>query len=84
MRHGHLEEKMSDDEVIEISQEIDEAILNIADKHDMNFLNFAALILARMSRLSIDLDQKDMFVRLMQESSKLILNNTTQEANNIH
>jgi hypothetical protein len=75
---------MTDDEVIIISQEIDEAILNIADKHDMNFLNFAALILARMSRLSIDLDQQDMFVRLMQESSKLILNNSTPEANNIH
>ncbi len=75
---------MTDDEVIIISQEIDEAILNIAEKHDMNFLNFAALILARMSRLSIDLDQQDMFVRLMQESSKLILNDSLPEENNIH
>ena len=75
---------MNDDKLIEISAEIDNALMDIAEKHEMNFLSFAALVLARISRLSIDLEEQDNFIRLMSESSKLIMNSSKSETPNIH
>ena len=75
---------MNEEQLIQISQEIDEALLNVAEKHDANFLSFAALVLARLSRLSIDLEQQEVFVRLMKESCVLIGNIPKTEMPNIH
>jgi hypothetical protein len=75
---------MNEEQLIQISQEIDEALLNVAEKHDANFLSFAALVLARLSRLSIDLEQQEVFVRLMKESCVLIGNIPKTETPNIH
>jgi len=75
---------MNEEQLIQISQEIDEALLNVAEKHDANFLSFAALVLARLSRLSIDLEEQEVFVRLMKESCVLIGNIPKTEMPNIH
>ena len=75
---------MDEEKLIQISKEIDEALLDIAEKHDANFLSFAALVLARLARLSIDLEEQEIFVRLMKESCVLIGNTPKTEMPNIH
>ena len=84
MLHGLLEIKMNDEKLIQVSNDIDNALLDIAEKYDMDFIIFASLVFARITRLGVDLDQKDILLKLMNKTADLIENTSKAEKPNIH
>ena len=48
-----------------ISHEIDEYLINFSEKHDLVFLEMAAIILARMSHISYQIDDRKNFAKLL-------------------
>ena len=75
---------MNEEKLIQVSNEIDNALLDIAEKHDLEFLVFASLVFARITRIGIDLDQKDILLKLMKKTAELIENTSKVEKPNIH
>jgi len=75
---------MNDEKLIQVSHEIDNALLDIAEKYDMDFIIFASLVFARITRLGVDLDQKDILLKLMKKTADLIENTPKAEKPNIH
>ena len=75
---------MNEEQLIQVSNEIDNALLDIAEKHDMDFIIFASLVFARITRLGVDLGQQDILVKLMKKTSDIIENTQKIEPTNIH
>ena len=75
---------MNDDKLIQVSHDIDNALLDIAEKHDIDFIIFASLVFARITRLGVDLSQQDILLRLMKKTSDIIENTQKIEPTNIH
>ena len=71
---------MNEEQVIELSNEIDGLILVLSEKYDSNFLAISAIILARLARFSLDLNEKESFLKLMNASAGII-NDKPQEQN---
>ena len=75
---------MNEEKLIQVSNDIDNALLDIAEKHDIDFLVFASLVFARITRLGVDLGQQDILVKLMKKTSSIIENTQKIEPTNIH
>jgi hypothetical protein len=57
-----------------MSHELDEYIMDFSDKHDLAFLELAAVMLARLSHISYQVDERKNFARLMDTAIDTVLN----------
>lgn len=62
-----------------MSHEIDEYLMDFSDKHDLAFLEMAAVILARLSHISYEIDSRENFAKLMDTAIDTVLNSTPND-----
>lgn len=62
-----------------MSHEIDEYLIDFSSKHDLDFLEMAAVFLARMSHISYQIDDRENFAKLLDTAADTVLNSTPHD-----
>jgi len=61
---------MDDIELEKISSDIDDTMLELVMKHKISFLEFTAIVLARLTHASIELELQESFSKLLNVASE--------------
>lgn len=70
---------MDDNKLEKIAYEIDDMLAELITKHDLDALVASSIVLARLTRMNVELDGGDNFKNLMRSAM-----GKTLEQNNIH
>ena len=70
---------MDDDKLLKIAYEIDDILAELITKHELNALLVSSIMLARLTRMNVEIDGGEEFKSLMRSAM-----GKTLEQNNIH
>ena len=63
----------TDENIISVSHQIDDTIINLCEKNELAFLEVAALLIARLAHISVENQDHISLIRLMQMAERLII-----------